>query len=166
MIKRCRANREHDRYYRDCSISDNFKDFQYFAAWCNQQIGFNSIEELTNLYFNLDKDILVKNNRVYSEDICVFVPGELNRFFCKGKAIRGKFPIGVDFQKRWNSYRARCNDGNKNVYLGAYKTPEEAFLVYKNYKENKAKELAIKFNTLVDERVINALNNFKVEIND
>ena len=95
MLTRCYDDKFHSRSqtYVGCSVSDNFKYFPYFKEWCNQQIGFN-IEG-----FELDKDILVKGNKIYSEDTCCFVPREINSLFVKRKKSRGNFALGVDYKK-------------------------------------------------------------------
>lgn len=100
MLGRCYSQRIHlkNPTYLDCSVSDNFKSFQYFADWANKQIGFGLKG------YALDKDILSKGNKVYSEDNCVFVPSNLNNFLITSKAIRGSCPIGVSFYKRDKKY--------------------------------------------------------------
>ena len=41
MKSRCSDKYKQGRLtYADCTVSDKFKDFQYFANWCNRQIGF------------------------------------------------------------------------------------------------------------------------------
>lgn len=52
--------------YKDCICSDNFKEYTYFYEWCEQQKGFNTFDENGNI-FELDKDLLFKNNKLYSE---------------------------------------------------------------------------------------------------
>ena len=44
MLKRCYDAKEHARYsrYVGCTVSDNFRYYEYFYEWCNNQIGFNN----------------------------------------------------------------------------------------------------------------------------
>ena len=158
MLTRCYDDKYHSRFqaYVGCSVSDNFKYFPYFKEWCNQQIGFN-IEG-----FELDKDILVKGNKIYSEDTCCFVPREINSLFVKRKKSRGNFALGVDYKKSVKKFRARC--GNK--YLGLFNTELEAFYAYKQAKETYIKEVANKWKDQIDPRVYNALMKYEVEITD
>ena len=66
--------------YLYCEASENFKDYSYFFDWCKTQKGFNV------LGWQLDKDIL-GDGTIYSEDVCVFVPQELNSFFKKKEGL-------------------------------------------------------------------------------
>ena len=43
----------------------------------------------------LDKDILIKGNKIYSQDTCIFVPKAINSLFTNRKRFRGEYPIGV-----------------------------------------------------------------------
>ncbi len=163
MLERCYSAKLHARYpsYIGCEASDNFKNFQYFAEWCQSQIGFKSKD------YQLDKDVVFKGNRLYSEDTSFFIPRQVNTFLTKRKGDRGSHPIGVDFYKVKGMYRATASDGRScSKHLGFYDTPEEAFHAYKVYKEALAKELAVKYEGLVHQKVIEALNNFTVEITD
>lgn len=163
MLKRCYSEKSLARQptYENCIVSENFKNFQYFAEWCNNQIGFNTIN------YHLDKDIVFKGNKLYSENTCFFIPKGLNSFLIRSDGSRGKYPIGVCYHSANGTYRSRCRDNNgKNIHLGLCKTPEEAFQVYKVYKEALAKELSQKYKGQVHPMVIDALNNYTVDITD
>lgn len=162
MLTRCYSKKVHSRAptYTDCCVSDNFKSFQYFAKWVQSQVGFMSSS------FQLDKDMLFKGNREYGENTCVFIPTNINNFLVNRGKLRGKFPIGV-CMLRGKYFEVRMSNGKgKSNYIGCYKTQEEAFQAYKAAKEAMAKELAIQYEGLVDPRVIVALNNYVVDIND
>jgi hypothetical protein len=169
MLQRCYLTSVQTKYptYIGCSVSENFKNFQWFAEWCNNQIGFGIKG------YQLDKDIIIKGNKVYSEDTCVFLPKPVNMFLTDCKRLRGSLPIGVTLHKLFrvngkiDTYiRACISSDNKNISLGSYDTPEAAFAAYKEAKEAMAKQLAIKWAGMVDDRVITALNNFEVHYND
>ncbi len=145
--------------YKGCEVSDNFKNFQYFAEWCNNQIGFSS-------GCQLDKDLLNKGNRVYSEDDCVFLPQELNKLLYRSGKSKGLYPVGVNFHKAANSYVAQISINNETTYLGVYKTVEEAFTVYKMNKEAHIKSIASKYAYCLDPRAYSALLEWEVSITD
>lgn len=138
--------------YEDVYASEEFKDFQYFAAWCNEQIGFGTKGWV------LDKDILFKDNKVYSETTCVFVPPIINSFFLQRSRIR-EYPTGVTWCPSENCFKAYCaNLEGKNKTLGRFQNPEEASEAYILYKSRLGKELSEKFKGIVDERVVDVLN--------
>ena len=163
MLRRCFSDAFKIKYktYKDCTCSENFKSYEYFYEWCNKQIGFN---EHT---FEIDKDLLVKGNKLYSENTCVFLPKEINYVLVKCNSARGEYPIGVCFHKQRNKFLSniRLNNGNKN-YLGLFDTPEKAFQAYKIAKESYLKELAEKYKSQIDPRAYKALMNYQVEITD
>ena len=163
MLKRCYSVgcQKVRPTYIDCSVSENFRYLQYFKEWCNNQIGFNSVDE-KGKPFALDKDILVKGNRVYNEDVCVFVPQEVNLLFTKRDKSRGEYPIGVSFHKSRGMLTATLN----NKYLGYFNTAEQAFQVYKTAKEAYIKEVANKWKDKIDPKVYEALMNYEVHIDD
>lgn len=144
--------------YTDCIISENFKNFSYFYEWCEKQIGFG----LPN--YELDKDLLIKGNKLYSEETCVFIPKELNVLLTKRQNDRGSLPVGITEQK--GRYRARCNIYGVRKHIGYFDTPELAFEAYKLAKENHIKDIAHKYKDSIDIRVFNALIKYKVDIGD
>lgn len=168
MMQRCRegsARALTAHTYSDCTVSDNFKVFEYFNSWCHKQAGFQEKDEKGRVY-HLDKDLLVRGNRVYSEDTCVFVPSKVNQFI-KLKAINTDYPVGVSFKEDNNRFIAQSNDidGNR-VYLGSFETIQAASLEYKKFKESMAKLLAINFKDTIDPRAFSALMNFEVNFDN
>jgi len=114
----------------------------------------------------LDKDILVKGNKLYSKDTCCFVPAEVNLLLTKCDNSRGEYPVGVDFHKVSDKFRAKLRINRKVKHLGLFSTPIEAFFAYKAAKEAYIKEVATKWKHLLDERVYLALMTYEVNIND
>ena len=163
MLQRCYSDALKKRYltYEGCEVSDNFKSYEYFYEWCQSQVGFG------NEGWHLDKDLLVKGNKVYSEYTCVFIPYEINSLLVKRTALRGKYLIGVNWNKTNKAFRVmvRKNKG-KQEYLGCFKTEVEAFNTYKTAKEAFIKEQAEKWKGQIDKRAYEALMKYEVNIDD
>ena len=163
MLVRCYSNTYKKKYptYEGCEVSDKFKSYEYFYEWCHEQIGFG------NEGWQLDKDLLIKGNKVYSEDSCVFLPNEINSLLTRREALRGEHLIGVCWHKRDKVFKAQVNKGKgKSEHLGLFKTEIEAFRTYKTAKEAFIKEQANKWKDKIDIRAYNALMNYQVEITD
>ena len=97
-----------------------------------------------------------------SETTCVFVPQEINKFFNEHGNARGEYPLGVYFDKRAGKFKAYCTVNGKLQHLGYFNTPQEAFAVYKPFKENLCKQLALKWQSEIDPRLFNAMMNWSV----
>ena len=163
MLERCYSTTLRNKYptYKDCEASENFKSFEYFYEWCNNQIGFG------NEGWQLDKDLLIKGNKIYSENTCVFLPNEINILLTKRTALRGEYLIGVSWSKTNKAFVAQINKNKgKQEYLGSFATELEAFNAYKTAKESFVKEQADNWKSQIDIRAYNALMNYKVEITD
>ena len=158
MLKRCYSEVSFKKSpsYEQCLTSETFNHYQQFKTWCNQQLGFG------NTGWELDKDILVKGNKVYSEDTCCFVPKEINLLLVKHDKGRGNYSLGVDYHKSRKQFRARCSD----KHLGWFNTEIEAFNAYKTAKEDYIKSLANKWKDQIDPKVYDALMKYEVEITD
>lgn len=163
MIRRCccETYKRKKPYYMSSVVDSRFESYFNYRSWCEKQIGYG-IKDDKGRPFALDKDILVKGNKVYSEDTCCFVPAEINILFVKNNQSRGKYPIGVSFHKARGMLRATFN----NKQLGHFNTTEEAFYAYKQAKEAHIKEVANKWKDKIDPRVYDALVSYQVEITD
>lgn len=160
MLERCYSKTSEYPSYHDCIVDQRFHDFQEFMLWAESQVGFIEKE------YHLDKDIILKRNKIYSPETCCFVPREVNNIFIKRQSNRGGCVIGVSYNKRSNKFIARCSDGVNYIWLGSYVYEKDAFLAYKCFKENYCRKMAEKYKDKIDIRVYNALINYQVEIID
>lgn len=152
--------------YRGVTCSDNFKSYEFFYEWCNNRIGFGSVDE-NGSGWHLDKDILAGSAlKIYSEDVCIFIPKRLNLLLTKNESKRGELPIGVSFREQNSKFVAYCRDGYTLKYLGYFQTAEDAFKAYKTFKEALIKEVANEYKTQLDQRVYQTLMNYEVNITD
>lgn len=162
MLSRCYLASEQKRKptYIGCEVSENFKNYSFFESWCKKQIGYH------NEGWEIDKDILSGFNKKYSEDSCVFVPHEINKFLTIRHRFRGDLPLGVDLRSENGRFRSRINLNGISVCLGHFSNKEDAFFAYKNEKEKQAKFIAEKWKGYIDPRAYEALMQYTVEITD
>ena len=167
MLQRCYDPKIQEKYstYKGCVVEDYLLNFQNMCEWLDE-----NYYEVPGEQMCLDKDILCKGNKIYSRETCIFVPQGINKLFTKRDNNRGGCPIGVSDLPSGN-YKAYCNDGyGKKIHLGTYSTKEEAFQIYKQYKEKIIKETIDSYEGKIPEpfysRLKEAMYNYKVEIND
>ena len=161
--------------YQDVQVCQEWYDFFNFEKWFEE-----NYYEIPNCRMELDKDILIKNNKVYQPNACCFVPQEINSLLISKnlKTIKHHFdkntspanqelPVGVTWCNDKNKYRASLNLGKGVVKnLGRFNTVQEAFECYKQAKENRIKEVANQDKDNLPLYIYNALINFKIEIDD
>jgi hypothetical protein len=159
MIRRCYCSNTQkiQTSYINCYVDEKWHNFQNFCEWCeiNYVIGFP-----------LDKDILIKGNKIYSEKTCCFVPREINNLFCKVNKLRGNLPIGISLNNNKTKFHAQLRVNKQNIHLGFYLSINDAFLAYKKAKEKHIQETADFFKNKISNKVFEALYNYKVEITD
>lgn len=163
MLQRCYDIKLHKKEptYVECTVCEEWLNYQNFAKWYYENIYIIKGEKL-----GLDKDILVKGNKIYSPKTCILVPQCINSLFTKADSKRGDYPIGVYLRKSSNKYESLCHNGEKQVYLGSFETPNQAFNTYKIFKEEFIKEIAEKYKSEIPEALYNALYVYEVEITD
>lgn len=158
MFLRCYSEKHKKEFpsYIGCSVNERWHNFQNFVKWYEKNYNPEIMKG-----WHLDKDILVKGNKVYSPKTCAFVPAEINTLFLRCNKSRGNLPIGVSRAKS-GKFIATL----KKKILGKFKTPEEAFKAYKTAKEAYIKEIAEKWRGKISEKVYDALHKYQVEITD
>lgn len=140
--------------YRGCEVCEDWKYFSKFKAWMETQDWKNN---------HLDKDLLLSGNKVYSPETCVFIPSAVNNLIVAPTRDGKTSPTGISFQQSSQKYIVSCAVDGKNKNLGRYKCPDEAFLVYKNFKESLVRNKAEEYKGVIDHRAYVAMLNFKVK---
>lgn len=161
MLKRCYSGNQRYKTYDNCIVCDEWHNYQNFAKWY-----YDNFYNCNNELMDLDKDIIKKHNNIYSPDTCVFVPHRINVLFIKNNKKRGNLPIGVSKQSGGDKYRVRCNIDGYEKQLGVRDTVEEAFNLYKQYKENLIKSIAEEYKQYIPEKLYKAMCEYKVDIQD
>ena len=167
MLMRCYSAKYRAKYptYIDCRVCDEWLFYPNFKNWYDK-----NYYKINNKTSQLDKDILIKNNKVYSPETCIFVPNFINTLFTKRQNDRGDLPIGVRYNKTCKKYQARLSvfkDGKSvRKNLGYFTTPEEAFEAYKRAKEDYIKETADNYKDKIPTKLYQAMYAYEVDIND
>lgn len=153
MLRRCysKTSLRLNPSYEGCSVDSEWLLFEQFKFWMESK-------EWQGLI--LDKDLLVKGNRVYSKDTCCFISEEVNLFI--SDKYRPDGMTGVYLVKSSGRFRSQCWSvaTGKQEYLGTFNTAEEAHLTWRLFKCEQAVILASKQNDpIVANAIINRYSN-------
>lgn len=162
MLRRCYDKKFQEKRptYKGCTVAEEWHNFQVFAEWYEEN--WKSYME----GWQLDKDILIKGNKIYSSEACCFVPQEINKLLTKRQNCRGKLPIGIKFNERLHKFEVSLSINGKTRYKGIYLTIEEAFKNYKLAKKEEIISLANRYQEYLAKNCYEALINHKIEITD
>ena len=157
MINRCYSAKyqERNKTYMGCSVTDEWLTFSNFKAWMEKQ-NFEGMQ--------LDKDLLFEGNKVYSPETCVFVTKAVNTFTTDSGAARGKWLIGVTWDKGVNKFKSNCRNpfSGEGEYLGYFTCEQEAHQAWLKRKLELTYELAaIQEDSRVAESLIDRYSNYK-----
>lgn len=147
MLKRCYSEKYLEKYptYMGCYVCNDWKYFSRFKSWMEAQEWEGK---------ELDKDLLIKGNKVYSPDTCLFVDKQVNYILLTKQNSRGALPLGVRLGKGTGKYCAECNLLGKYRNLGTFLSIEDA---HRAWKLAKIESIMAVIETQTDNRVINAL---------
>lgn len=153
IMGRCYHDKEkYPTYFGVSTVCEEWHNFQNFAEWFNE----NKYDVCGRLH--VDKDILFPNSKIYSPETCLLVPQRINMLFSNKANNRG-LPNGI-YKRKSGKYSAKYNSKE----LGVFNSLEEAYAAYAKEKENKIKEVADEYKSIIPEHVYNALYNYKVDI--
>lgn len=135
MLARCylEARKKNFPTYKGCRVCDRWLIFSNFKKWMETQDWKDK---------ELDKDILIEGNKLYSPETCVFVTGNVNALLNNHASGRGKWPQGVTFYKKNKKFGARVNISGKSKFLGLFSDVNKASLSYKRAKTNEIMRIA------------------------
>lgn len=149
MLKRCYYKKWQEEHptYRGCSVSTEWLTFSVFKNWMMTQ-DWEGLQ--------LDKDILIEGNKLYSAETCVFVTQTVNKFTNDQRASRGEWLVGVHWRKDVGKFRALCQNPftKEKEHLGHFANEQEAHEAWLKRKLELAHELAV---VQTDPRVAKAL---------
>lgn len=142
------------KFYEHVTISENFKSFDYWYEWGLEQKGF-LVTDSRGYTWSLDKDI-VGDGTIYSEDVCVFVPAEINNLV-KSSGVSG-LPNGVTYaDKLGKSFRATGNYLGNSFSLGISDNVKHAHSMYLTFRKMMIEDIMNRYGDTVDERVYDSL---------
>ena len=133
MLNRCYNKKHPNKAYIGCSVCEEWYNYTNFEKWFDENYYTIDGEEI-----ELDKDILIRGNKIYSPDTCIFVPKRINSLFISLNKNNNK-TIGIDWKEKIHKYQVRCCFENDRKYIGVYSTEEESFNAYKQFKESYVK---------------------------
>ena len=154
MLERCYCQKLKNKYptYEGCTVCNEWLTFSNFKVWMEKQNWKGRV---------LDKDLLYKDNKIYSAETCVFVDKPLNNFLTNTQRTKvSKLPVGVCWNNQHNKYQVRVSNPFLGVResLGYYSSLEEASFTYRERKVELARDWA---EIVEDIRLKEALANIK-----
>ena len=135
-----------DIAYADCTVHEDWHNFQVFAEWYTKQIGYES-------GFALDKDLLFSGNREYSTKACCLLPQKINNQLILHEVV---------YCKSSNGFTTKLSWGKEGNGVGIHPNKKKAFIAYKTTKESYLKELADKYKKEISGKAFDALHNLEM----
>lgn len=112
MIERCYCKKflKKSCAYIGCSVCDEWHNFQNFAEWYYKNYPTDGLK------YELDKDIKIKGNKLYSPEICMFVTRKENSTQAQAKRYKLLSPSG-DVVEAYNLKKFCDENGLSNRNL-------------------------------------------------
>lgn len=127
--------------YTNVSVCREWHNFQTFAAWYCRQHGMNP--EATD--YHLDKDLIVKGNRVYSPSTCCLLPAAINTM------VHSLIHVDLDsddtyglphgVQQDDDGFFVKVSINGQANYLHGFRSPHSASRAYKALRTTGIQEL-------------------------
>lgn len=157
MMQRCysKNNQTKNPSYIGCTVAEEWHDFQAFADW------FFAHKHKDSGY-QLDKDLLFPENKIYSPETCCLVPRELNSLLISCTPRAGCLPRGVYFNKEHGRHKAQLMIDGKKTHLGYFDCADSAYQAYKETKERYVKNKALEWANRIEWDVFVALMNWEI----
>lgn len=128
MLDRCYSPHAHkvNRNYEECSVYSSWLTFSNFKKWMKTQDWEG---------MDLDKDLLVKGNKIYSPETCTFITPRLNSII---NTKKGSHMLGAEYREQNKKYCVRIKSKGFVKYFGCHQTEE---LAHNAWQKGKITEL-------------------------
>jgi hypothetical protein len=123
-------------FCEDITVCDDWCSRRKFTDWYNEQ---KEIQPQIDI-LDLEKDILIPDNKVYCPEGCVFVPDWFNLQFIERHKHRGDYPLGATAFKGGFVSNIGNGSGKTKEYLGFFKTPEDSHKAWQIAKISKLEQ--------------------------
>jgi len=135
MIERCYSKKALLKRptYIGCTVTPEWHTFMNFRAWMIKQDWKGK---------QLDKDILVPGNKVYSPDTCIFVTQKINTLLLDAPARRGKYPQGVNWNKRAGKFVVQVGASGEKRHVGYFNDVKGAHTAARKAKAEHIVDIA------------------------
>lgn len=132
MLKRCTNECYQTDFptYKGVKVCDEWKLFSNFYNWFNANYKWDLVEQ--GIKIVLDKDILVKDNKIYSPETCIFIPEKVNLYIRNKTSRNTSGYTGVVWDKRYCKWVVGTTSfkTGKYIYLDSFSDIEEASREY------------------------------------
>ena len=156
MLRRCYDKKflAKSRTYVGCSVHAPWLRFSEFRLWCVLQ---ETLYGVSIEMSQLDKDLLCFGNREYHPDKCLLLDKKINTLLTDSLNSRGEYPIGVTLDKRSGKFMARISKHGKNLWLGRFNLPEDAYFAWKIERISYLKEVAMEYEGVYENKISNSI---------
>ena len=135
-------------------VTEDWHDYKTYRDWF--------VENTPGRDYDVDSDLRNQNGQKhYSPEGCTFLPPALNNMLSGEFTENKKWPVGVDYLKANQRFRARyrkSTNGNRERYvIGYYNNPVDAGFAYAKTREKYLKDMACDFydSGEIDEEIFN-----------
>lgn len=145
MLERCYCEKTQEKFptYKGCTVCEEWHLFSNFKKWFHD----NYVEG-----WELDKDILFINNKMYSPQTCCFVPREINSFLRRSDVNK---QAGI-YPTQNGKYAAIIRVDGKQKRLGVFNSFMEAKEARDKVFRNKLDKITSKYIGVMPPHVFNA----------
>lgn len=135
ILQRCYDKSFHDRQptYKGCAVCDEWLAFTNFRRWMASQSWKGK---------ELDKDLLVPGNKIYSPVTCCFVSSRINSILTYNRNKKSGLPQGVRVCESSGKYLVKSTSGGVSTSLGSFLTVGSANIAYRNLKAKQIRDIA------------------------
>lgn len=166
MFERCYSETYHKRFptYIGCEVAEEWYNFQNFAKWYKETHPWEV--KLPKGRWELDKDLKVPNNKVYSPENCTWLPSNLNaNIHLSDPSKDWKYMVGVSYDKsRPNSFKTTFKSMSKpeGKFSKSFKTEIDAHKHYIKMKNKYIQEMVEFYREYLPDETVKLLEDFNL----